>query len=68
MPMLETDIYAFSFPMAALATSIQLAALLKGAEMGKIKTEGMSEQQEKATNAVQRIFAVALGATLPLQA
>ena len=46
---------------------LKLVALLRGAEMGKIKHEGMSREQEKATNAVQTFFAFAMGATLPLQ-
>jgi len=67
MPLLETNIFECSIACAALGSGLQLAALLRGAEMGKIANDDMPEQQRKAAQMVTRVFAVGMGATLPLQ-
>ena len=67
MPLLESNIFECSIACAALGSGLQLAALLKGAEMGKMENDDMPEQQKKAQQWVMRVFACGMGATLPLQ-
>jgi len=66
LPILETNIFENSILFSLLASSAQYAALKSGAEMGKI-TMDKSKQEKQAGDVVNKMFAVLIGISFPLQ-
>jgi len=66
LPFLETNIFENSILLSFFASYAQYLALKSGAEMGKLSMD-KSEQEEKAGDAVNKIFGFFIGLSFPLQ-
>jgi len=66
LPMLESNIFENSILLSLIASSAQYAALKSGAEMGKLSMD-KSKQEKQAGDIVNKMFAVLIGMSFPLQ-